>query len=384
MRIVHVCLAAFYIDKFSYQENVLPRMHKLQGNDVMILASTETVSSDNQLDYVKPSRYINCDGIPVIRLPYVSWLPKVLVRKLRLYPNVYVTLCEFKPDVIFLHDVQFLSIHQIKRYVKGNQTVKIIADGHADYINSARGFISKYILHGLIYRYAAQTILPYIMKFYGTLPSRERFFREMYHIPQEKIGFLPMGADDTLVEIVKGDGSRAKIRRDYGFSDDDYILITGGKIDEKKIETLNLMDAVIECPDNVKLIVFGAVAPGIKKDFESRLVPNKITMFGWANEKQSYQLLNAADIAVFPCYHSTLWEQSAGIGLPCILHEIEGFTHININNNCYMVKKCDKKDLVKAIKMCIKNYPSLRNNAIECASNFSYDHIAKDVLKGLI
>ena len=42
MKILHCCLAAFYIDNFSYQENIFPKIHKLQGHQVHIIASTET------------------------------------------------------------------------------------------------------------------------------------------------------------------------------------------------------------------------------------------------------------------------------------------------------------------------------------------------------
>ena len=40
-------------------------MHKLQGHDVMIMASTETYVDNLHLGYVKPSEYLNEDGIPV-------------------------------------------------------------------------------------------------------------------------------------------------------------------------------------------------------------------------------------------------------------------------------------------------------------------------------
>ena len=63
MKILHCCLAAFYIDKYGYQENVLPKMHKIQGHEVEILASTENYLNGNKLSYVKPSIYYNEDKI---------------------------------------------------------------------------------------------------------------------------------------------------------------------------------------------------------------------------------------------------------------------------------------------------------------------------------
>ena len=42
MKILHLMLACFYIDKYSYQENYLPKYHKKQGHDVEIIASLFT------------------------------------------------------------------------------------------------------------------------------------------------------------------------------------------------------------------------------------------------------------------------------------------------------------------------------------------------------
>ncbi|OUQ27971.1 hypothetical protein B5E77_03910 [Lachnoclostridium sp. An131] len=380
MRIIHVCLAAYYIDDYSYQENVLPRMHIKQGHDVLILASTETLSPNNKLSYVNSSSYLNDDGIKVVRIPYLKGIPKFLVRKLRIYPNVYYNLCKFKPDLIFLHDIQFVSINQVKKYAKKNPKVRIVADGHADFINSAHGFLSKNILHGLIYKQCAQAILPYTEKFYGTLPSRVEFFHEMYHIPRNKLELLLMGADDNLVDEVKADSSRQAIRNKYGFTKKDIVLVTGGKIDQNKIAVLELMDAVKETSENIKLLIFGSVSLELANIFNSKLVDNKIVMYGWASEKETYQILNSADIAVYPCWHSTLWEQSAGLGLPCILHRIQGFQHININNNCIFVEPCSKDNLLKAINICVNDFELFKKNAQEVSINFSYARIAQKAI----
>ena len=42
MKIVHLCLASFYPDNYSYQENLLPKFHKELGYDVEVIASTQS------------------------------------------------------------------------------------------------------------------------------------------------------------------------------------------------------------------------------------------------------------------------------------------------------------------------------------------------------
>ena len=72
MKILHTCLACFYIDNYGYQENVLPKMHKKQGHEVEILASTETYLNGNIMSYLEPSKYFNEDSIKVTRIGYVK------------------------------------------------------------------------------------------------------------------------------------------------------------------------------------------------------------------------------------------------------------------------------------------------------------------------
>ena len=72
MKILHLCLACFYIDNYTYQENILPRINHEDGHDVRILASTETYVDNAHLGYVEPAEYVTEYGVPIKRLPYVK------------------------------------------------------------------------------------------------------------------------------------------------------------------------------------------------------------------------------------------------------------------------------------------------------------------------
>ena len=73
MKILHCCLACFYIDDYSYQENILPKFHKIQGHDVKILASTETYIDNKVLGNTVSGTYYNEDGIEVTRINYSKY-----------------------------------------------------------------------------------------------------------------------------------------------------------------------------------------------------------------------------------------------------------------------------------------------------------------------
>ena len=81
MKVLHCCLAAFYIDRYGYQENILPKIHKADGHKVEILASTENYIDKRKLGYVKPGSYMNENGIKVTRLSYINFLIHFFRRK---------------------------------------------------------------------------------------------------------------------------------------------------------------------------------------------------------------------------------------------------------------------------------------------------------------
>ena len=49
MRILHLCLANFYIDNYSYQENMLPKYHKMMGHYVSVIASKVSFDENGEL-----------------------------------------------------------------------------------------------------------------------------------------------------------------------------------------------------------------------------------------------------------------------------------------------------------------------------------------------
>jgi 1,2-diacylglycerol 3-alpha-glucosyltransferase len=379
MKILHVCLAQFYIDNYGYQENVLPKMHRKQGHDVMILASTETFIDNSVLGYLKANDYINENGIPVRRLDYLSFVPKPLVRKLRVYKGTYNAIVKFQPDIIFLHDVQFLDILYVVRYVKNWPNVIVFADGHTDFGNSARSFISKYILHALIYRFCCKRIEPYIRTFYGTLPARVDFFKEMYGTPPNKTRLLVMGADDDLVIRAKANNSRARIRTKYGVQNGDFLIVTGGKINSGKKQTLALMKAVAGFKiTKIKLMIFGSVSTEIQTDFDALLDRKNIFYVGWLHSENIYDYFEAADLIIFPGSHSVLWEQAVGQGKPCLFKYFPGHTHIDLGGNCMFLHSCSKDEISEKVMACIAEYDSMKQVAEKMGLvHFSYNEIAK-------
>ena len=381
MRIVHLCLACFYVDGYSYQENMLPKYHKALGHEVSIVASLQTYDNNGHLTYLdKPEKYVNEYGIPVYRIDYRT--PYSINRVLRRYDGTYGVLEEIKPDVIFIHGLQFLDVSEVIRYKRKHERVVIFVDNHADFKNSAKGFLSRNLMHRGLWRIQAHKLLPYTEKYYGVLPARVDFLKNVYKLPAEKVALLPIGANDELVEKYSTSESRKKTRFEYGYTEEDIVIVTGGKINSNRPETLDLMKALIECDiSNVRLLIYGIVDNPYKAQFEELCKSDRIQFIGWISAERTYEIIAASDLVAFPGLHSVMWEQSVAQGKPCLFREIPGFDHVDIGGNAYFCRDVSKEGLLYTIDSIFRNpekYEQMKRAALsENRKQFYYSVIAK-------
>ncbi|NMA23713.1 MAG: glycosyltransferase family 4 protein [Spirochaetales bacterium] len=385
MKILHLCLGNYYADGFGYQENLITKCHKKEGFDVVIIASRINYDSKDSSQYLtKPGEYINEDGIRVKRIEYKYKRNNLLLkfsRIFRTYEKIYESIEKENPDIIFVHNPQFWDIKQVVRYKERNKEVIIYADNHADYINSAKNFLSRNILHKIIWRYRIKSFLPYCERIWGVTPNRCDFLREVYKVPTGKIGLLPMGADSKKINFDNKDKIRKKIRKMHLLEENDFVIISGGKIDERK-KIHNLIEAVNQLNHpRIKLLLFGTPNQEMKDTIESITNTKHIREVGWLKSDLVYDYFLASDLAVFPGTHSVLWEQAVGTGIPCIFRKWEGMTHVDVGGNCIFIEGGDIKTIKNAISNIYNDetkYKEMERTAIEKGmSFFSYDEIAK-------
>lgn len=333
MKIVHVCLGCFYIDNSTYQENLLPKYHKQIGHEVEIVASLINQKDGRFIVESDERKYINEHGILVTRLQYKAI--RKLSKKLGIVQGLEQELENKKPDIIFIHGLQSLAMFTIVKYARAYPNVRIFVDNHCDTKNSAKNIVSKYFLHGFLWRICASRLNPYVTKFYGVLPARVDFLKSMYHLPPDKVHLLVLGVDDDLLHEAKQSNARNDIRSKYGITDNSVVFATGGKINADRPETLQLMKAIKAIGRNdIHLFVFGNVIPELQKEFDDCCESEYIHYMGWVNTKQIYEIFQASDVISFPGLHSVLWEQAAGSGKACIFKRINGFEHVDLGGNC--------------------------------------------------
>lgn len=359
---------------------MLPKYHKLMGYDVTVIASLMSFDKHGNYCFLKsPAEYISNDGFKVIRLNYRKRLTS-LFRILKSYEKTYFTIEKENPSIIFIHGCQFLDIRQVLKYKKSHPYTKIFIDNHSDFINSGSNWLSKNVLHKIIWRYLVKKIEPFTERFYGVTPLRCDFLKNTYHVSENKIDLLVLGADDEKINFNEKDILRGIIRKSINIGEEDFVIVTGGKINKQKNIHL-LLQAVTELKnDRVVLILFGTSNLQMKQVIDELSKSSRIKNIGWIDSAKAYDYFLASDLAVFPGTHSVLWEQSVGCGTPGVFKYWPGMDHINVGGNCRFLYKDSVDEIKCMLEEIINNkdiYKRMKEISMELGvKNFSYRRLA--------
>ena len=321
MKILHLCLSNFYIDGYGYQENMLVAEHVRAGYKVHVLASTETFGPGGTLTYLDPGSYFGSDGAVVERLPYRFASISLLARKVRAYPGLSTRLAEIAPDVIIFHGLCGYSLLEVARYVKKNPQTVLHADSHEDFNNSARTWVSKWILHFLFYRTIFQMSLPAIHSVSCISKETESFVLDFYGCPPAKAQFLPLGG--TVFSDAQYHQLRKAARAKYQWSDEQRIFVQSGKFDNAK-RLLDSLAAFSALPDqNLRLVLAGVFMDDVKEAAEELVrKDSRIVKLGWLDTQGLTSLLIGADVYLQPGSQSATMQMAVCCRKPVIVADV--------------------------------------------------------------
>lgn len=380
MKILHLILTGGYSEDWSYQDSVLVREHA-KKNEVYVITTQYERIKDNMVKNTN-TNYKNKYGVIVYRIPHkYDFLPEKIKKTLRIYKGLSELLETIKPDIVFSHNLQYFGTSSITSFMKKNPNVRLYVDNHADFSNINNQWISVNILHKILWRHSARKLVPYTNIFWGVLPARVDFLKDIYGVPIEKIKYLPLGAEDKKAEKASDFLNKKKIRDKFGIKQNDFLIITGGKIDRFKTQILNLMEAIRQMnKDNIKLLVFGSILEDMQKKFFSFVDDSHIFYAGWINTYETYCYIAASDLAVYPGRHSVLWEQTAGQGIPMICKFWTGTTHVDLGGNVKFLYHDTSEEIVKVLTEITERpeeYYKMKSVASEKGRQyFSYKRIA--------
>ena len=382
MKITHICLVGGYTEGLNYQENNLIKYQAEDGHEVSLITTDHCYTEGVWGLCTTEADYINPDGVHIIRLPFAFPLPYNVNRQIGIFKGFVDTLEKIRPDTIFVHNLQFQDNRKVAAYKRKHPEVVVYADNHSDFSNSARNWFSRNTLYRFWWKPCAKAVEPYVKKFFGVMPARVDFLQNIYGISANKTDLLIMGADDESVERASKEEVRKAVREKYNLQTEDFLIVTGGKIDAFKTQTLLLMQAVWEIPqEHLKLLVFGSIEEGLKEKLLALCDGKKIQYIGWAKGEQSYEYFAAADLVVFPGRHSIYWEQVAAQGIPMICKYWEGTTHVDIGGNVEFLMEDSVAVIKEKILELLSNpekYEQMKRSAESDGRNaFSYRLIAR-------
>jgi 1,2-diacylglycerol 3-alpha-glucosyltransferase len=386
MKILHIDFTGPFTEEMSYQENLIPEYQARDGHTVIILTNCYEWNKSGVEVYTPPVDKIMRNEVRLVRVNYHKIINNYITFKIRKFEGVYKFIEQTAPEIIFFHGPQTIELLTVIKYIKTSPSTKLFIDNHADLLNSALNFLSLWILHKILWRYVTKKAEPFTTMFYGVLPSRVDFLINIYKVDKKRCELLLMGADDEKVNYLKNNHVRNQIRAKLGFSDNDFIVITGGKIDAAKTQTLILLQAlqIINSP-NVKLLIFGSIVNDLREIILNYVDNKKIFYLGWITSDEIYEYLASCDLAVFPGKHSVLWEQSVGMGIPCIFRYLKGFEHVDLGGNCRFIYNEGVSELTRVLEDIIYNpaeYQKMKKVAQELGlKKFSYREISRKAIQ---
>lgn len=383
MKIAHVAIACFYIEGWGYQENLLPKYHRLAGHDVYMISSRFDKDQFNKPRLRPVSEYVNRDGIHVSILDYGT--PSLLWKLLRQRPikGLYRRLEEIGPDIIFVHGGNSIASLDIVRYKKRHPHVRLFADQHEDYYNAPVHTLKQWLIAKLLFGYMVRSLARHTEMYWGVTPWRVSYLRDVYGLRASQTDLLVMGADDELVDFRHRKDISRELRRENGISPDAFLIVTGGKIDRTKNIHL-LMEAVSHVTrreDDIALVVYGSVDHELQSVFDDLLRQNPhIHFVGWLDNRAITRWMLAADLAVFPGTHSVLWETCVACGTPMIVKDWAGMHHVDLGGNCRFVQGSDLHELEDTLSRIVYDRSTYRSMQQVVQSDarkaFLYSHIA--------
>ncbi len=378
MKIVHLCFVEPYLDNWSYQANLLPEYQAKAGHDVVVIAGLDYCPAEykDYNDAGTKARTYTISRVKIIRLP----LRINLLNRLVLPKGLYAVLDREKPDLIFMHSLNNLSVATAVHY-KRVSGCKLYADIHSDWYNSGKNLVSRYLLHGFFWRLMYMVYQRHLDRIFAITEDCADFAHYCNGIDRSKIEILNLGADTDSIHWDQRQQIRQEIREQHNIDDNDFVVVTAGKLNANKKVDL-LIKAVKAINDKrLKLLIIGSMEPGYRETLLTLADgDNKIQFAGWQDSARIIDYYLAADIAAFPGTQSVLWQSAICCGLPTILRWWgETVSYLNIGN-AFFLRSDDETELAGCIKRLMEDrllYKEMAEKAQHlCNTVLSYDVVA--------
>lgn len=346
MRILIVTTGNEFTPSMLYKENYIIKAAQDHGDEIFVFA--------NQYTYVKGKTELavaqeKVEGYTLKRFKYRSYGNKILTSRVRRIDGLENEIVRLKPDLIFFNCGQVYNIKNLKLIKQALPDVKIVIDFSTKYLNSARNWFSKNILHRLIYRSWLQEALPYVDKIFYISQESKVFAQEMYKIPDEIMEHNNLPGETIPVETKMA--YKHEVFAKMGMTKDTIMFMYSGKIyPEKKVD--HLVRAFVRTKEpNFRLIIIG-----VYNDDASRLTiepliasDKRIKFMNFVSGSELTKYVCAADLYIQPGSISQTCQTAVCCGTPLCFNDIPTHREIYNGNGCFVDSEEDIYNVFETI-----------------------------------
>jgi glycosyltransferase involved in cell wall biosynthesis len=341
MKVLMIC--EFFDEALEYQENLLLRYYRKHGHDVVIVTSLADTIFDYRADRCETgliTRTYEINEARIIRLPYKY----NIMNRIRTFPRLAKLLADEQPDLIYLHEC-FPCLPSVVHYLKHNPKSRAILDFHADYSNSTKNALSRFLLHRIVRGGLLRYARPYLSCIFPVVPASAKFLNEVYSLPFEAMEILPLGADLDVIKEVCYLELHIEVRKRLGIAEDDVVIFSGGKLEPRK-RTEILFEALSHLSHHrPHVILVGEAAPE-HQEYKKQLIAKAASVgsvhaVGWLSPRDVYAHMAASTLAVFPASQSIMWQQAIATGLPLVVGDTGGqsISYLNLYENIVILDR---------------------------------------------
>lgn len=349
MRLLIVTTGNEFTPSMLYKENYIIKAAQAHGDEVFVFANCYTYINGKT---ALASLDEKVEGFTLKRFKYHSYYYKTLTSRIRRIDDLEKEIINVKPDLIFYNCAQVYNIKRLKVIKQALPNVKIVLDFSTKYLNSARNWISKNILHKVIYRRWLQQALPYVDRIFYISQESKDFAQEMYLFQDSIMEHNNLPGETIPVE--KKLQFKQQIYAKLGLTEDNILFLYSGKIyPEKKVD--QLLKAFIRTKNpNFRLLIIGVYKDESSKSIVEPLIMSdeRILFMDFVSGNELTKYVCATDLYIQPGSISQTCQTAVCCGTPLCFNDIP--THREIyNGNGFFVDS--EEDIFQVFKTVDSN-----------------------------
>lgn len=374
----------FFIPDAGYQINIVPKYLSKFGHEVYIVTSTvegihKPAAEFFGIDGIdeRDAKYTMETGVKIVRITPLT--TKVISGRMIQSKAMFRAVEKLHPDVVYVHGND--SLTGIRYLRQNKKSYAIVTDSHM------LSMASKNRLNKAFYWYYRKIITPKIIR--NQIPvirtQDDHFVEKCLGIPLSQAPWISYGSDTMLFH--PDEEVKKLFRVEHGISDNDFVIVYTGKLDEAKGGKL-LAQAFRRKFQTKKKVVFVAVGNtsgeyGREVEQIFNESENRIIRFPTQKYYELAQFYQAADLSVFAKQCSLSFYDAQACGLPVLSED----NNINVDRcshgNGWNFKADDIQDFRSKIEGVVnmdrEEYQKVADTAYRfIIENYNYEDKARE------